>query len=323
MPVAKSDISNFITPILRSDFYDAYFQALQGPAQAMLDLIASTVTIDGDTARFPFVGDIPQMTRWVDERQYDALGTNSYSVTLGDPWEETVAIKRTAINDDMTGQLRQRARDLGTAVVNNRLKQVISALLNGTATTAFGACYDGLSFFNDSHVVKTTAGAAGTADNNATGVYTAANMKTWIQTMQLFTSDQGNPLSVTPTHLLVGPASQWAARELLESPIQVTRVGEGSVSSSASAASDFTNVLDGQMRVITCPWITGAQGFLLDLSKGVKPIVLVEQANAVEFQSLEEASEHSFKMDEFLFGVRDRFEIGYGPWQLALYTSGA
>jgi len=320
MPVTDSDIQSFIAPVLRNDFFEAYFQALEGDNQRAIDLLATTVPISGNIARFPFAGDVPEMTRWTDERAFDAFNTYNYTVTLGDPWEETVAIKRTALRDDMTGQLRQRARDLGALPTTTRLKQLIAALESGTT----GLCYDGKAFFASDHPVRNLTGASTTAANTASQNLGADAIESAIEAMRSFTSDQGKPLAVTPSHLLVGPKLEWRARKLLESPIVVVNVGQGTAGSGATAATPYKNVLQGQLELIVTPWINNYHWYVLDLTKSVKPLVLVtESGEPVEFQYLEQGSEHAFKRDEFVFGVRDRFEVGYGLWQLAYYQAGS
>lgn len=313
-------MTSFIGPVLRNDFYEAYYQALEGADQKGVDLLATTVGVAGNVANFPFAGDIPQMQRWTDERAYDAFSTYSYSVTLGDPWEETVAIKRTALRDDMTGQLRQRARDLGSVAISNRLKQLIAALEGGSSA----AGYDGKSFFASDHPAKAVDGTATTYANAGTSDLSSGALEATIEALRAFTSDQGHPLGIVPSHLLVGPKLEWNARKLLESPIVVVNVGEGTAGTGAQAATNYTNVLRGQLELIVSPWISNFHWYVLDLTKSAKPLVLVtESAEPIEFQYLEESSEHSFKRDEFVFGVRDRFEVGYGLWQLAYQQAGS
>jgi phage major head subunit gpT-like protein len=319
MPVANSDVTDFIGPVLRNDFYEAYYQALDGADQRGVDLLSSTIAVSGNTAKFPFAGDIPQMSRWSDERAYDAFSTYSYSVTLGDPWEETVAIKRTALRDDLTGQLRQRARDLGAVAISNRLKQIISSLETGISNK----CYDSQNFFATSHPARSTDGTSTTYGNSGTSALDAASLQDTVQTMRLFTSDQGHPLGITPSHLLVGPNLEWRARQLLESPVVIVNVGDSAVGSGATAATPYKNVLVSTLELIVSPWIGNFHWYVMDLMKPIKPVVLVtEMGELIEFQYLEEGSEHSFKRDEFVFGVRDRFEIGYGLWQVAYYQGG-
>jgi phage major head subunit gpT-like protein len=104
----------------------------------------------------------------------------------------------------------------------------------------------------------------------------------------------------------------------------VVNVGQGTAGTGATAATPYRNVLEGQLQLVVSPWINNFHWYVFDLTKAMKPLVLVtETGEPIEFQYLEENSEHAFKRDEFVFGVRDRFEVGYGLWQLAYYEAGA
>lgn len=62
---------------------------------------------------------------------------------------------------------------------------------------------------------------------------------------------------------------------------------------------------------------SGTPWFLLDLSKPIKPMV-VQIRRKPKFVSLtKEDSDNVFNRDEFLYGVDDRKNVGFGLWQLA------
>ncbi|WP_323005434.1 Mu-like prophage major head subunit gpT family protein [Pseudorhodobacter sp.] len=57
--------------------------------------------------------------------------------------------------------------------------------------------------------------------------------------------------------------------------------------------------------------------FLLDLSRGVRPIIWQEREK-YEFQSIVDPNDsHVFMNDEYVYGVRARVNAGFGLWQLA------
>ena len=61
----------------------------------------------------------------------------------------------------------------------------------------------------------------------------------------------------------------------------------------------------------------GPAWFLLDCSRGVKPIVFQER-ETYEFQSVTDGHDHNvFMTDEYLYGIRARVNVGFGLWQLA------
>ena len=61
----------------------------------------------------------------------------------------------------------------------------------------------------------------------------------------------------------------------------------------------------------------GDAWFLLDTSRGVRPLIWQER-EAYDFQGIVSPNdEHVFLNDEYLYGVRARVNAGYGLWQLA------
>ncbi|CAM7890274.1 Bacteriophage Mu GpT domain-containing protein [Citrobacter freundii] len=63
---------------------------------------------------------------------------------------------------------------------------------------------------------------------------------------------------------------------------------------------------------------TGEPWFLIDESQVLKPI-LYQNRRDFNFQSLDDLSnEHTFKNNEFLFGVDGRSNVGFGFWQTAV-----
>ena len=67
---------------------------------------------------------------------------------------------------------------------------------------------------------------------------------------------------------------------------------------------------------------SGAAWFLLDASRAVKPIIYQERAPP-KFTALnQDSDENVFMHDEYLYGIRARYNVGYGLWQLA-YASKA
>ena len=61
----------------------------------------------------------------------------------------------------------------------------------------------------------------------------------------------------------------------------------------------------------------GTPWYLLDTSRGVRPLIWQERKK-YEFQQLaEDRDEYVFKNDKYLYGIRARVNAGFGLWQLA------
>lgn len=79
------------------------------------------------------------------------------------------------------------------------------------------------------------------------------------------------------------------------------------------------NPLRGRLEVIVSPYLTDANNwFIVSTKSALKPFILQERT-AVEFEALDaqSGSESAFMRDRFYYGVRSRYNAGYGLWQLA------
>ena len=89
----------------------------------------------------------------------------------------------------------------------------------------------------------------------------------------------------------------------------------------------YKNVFHGRLRVVVSPFLRGAADdhwFLLDTSRPIRALLLQQRSDVpVEFSALESASgsEAAFLRDRFYYGVRARYNVGYGLWQTAYGSS--
>jgi phage major head subunit gpT-like protein len=99
-------------------------------------------------------------------------------------------------------------------------------------------------------------------------------------------------------------------------------VYKGNVTDSA-ASTPYRNALQGRMNLVVSPFLTGASDdywFLLDTKRPIKAVILQQRSDVpVEFSALDNASgaEGAFMRDRFYYGVRGRYNVGYGLWQTA------
>lgn len=78
-------------------------------------------------------------------------------------------------------------------------------------------------------------------------------------------------------------------------------------------------VLDGPETVLVSNMQDGSETpwFLLDTSRGVRPLIWQER-EAYTFQQItRDEDEYVFKTDNYLYGIRARVNAGFGLWQLA------
>jgi len=307
MALTKSDIPDLLLPGLKAEFALAYREEID---KNQVDRIATIIQTTLPSQKYAWLGTVPPMREFVDERR--PSGLSAYSATIEDKvFESTIAVDRRAIEDDQLDLIRLRVRDLALRVAAHRRQLVVQALIDGFTSTGF----DGVSFFNTAH--PTAAGA--TYSNRGTAALSDTSLGDAISAMMAVPDDQGTPLGIMPDTLVVGPKLLWSATVLAESPVVMYR---GNATDTASST-NYLNPFKGKLMVIATPFLTGASDdywFLLDTSRPVKGVILQQRSDVpVEFSALESTSgsESAFLRDRYFYGVRGRYNVGYGLWQTA------
>lgn len=275
-----------------------------------------------DTERYDFTDQLGTMLEFLDERQLRDFGFREYS--LGNrKWESSVKVKREEVEDDQYGMIRRRIQGLARRAQIHRDVLATSLINNGTASTTHGACFDGQPFFSASHSWTnseyTTAQSnirTGTNTGKLDITYAAANIKAAIKTMESFRDNTGEFMDASPTHLMVSAQDQFDVKQTLNSQALVIATEDGA----SVIERGSTNPLAGQLQVIVNRRLTAGTGVLLDLS-GYKPFIFQER-DPLEFGSLEKESERGFMREEYVYGVRARYNVGYGLWWKAIYFDG-
>lgn len=305
MALTKSDIPNLLLPGLKADFAAAYHTEL---GNSVVEAVATIINTTQPIQKYPWLGSVPSMREFTDERR--TAGLTEYAVSIEDKvFESTIAVDRKAIEDDQLDLIRLRIRDLAYRVAQHRHQMIVDALIGGFTANA----YDGTPFFGTTHLVSN-----GTWSNKTTVALDDTSLANGINLMMTVPDDQGIPMGVIPDTLVVGPKLQWAATELVESPIVPYK---GNVNHTAPSV-PYKNVFQGKLKLVVSPFLTGASDdywYLLDTKRPIRGLILQQRSDVpVEFSALEGGnSEAGFMRDRFLYGVRARYNVGYGLWQTA------
>lgn len=128
--------------------------------------------------------------------------------------------------------------------------------------------------------------------------------------MARFVDDQSRPAGVMPDCLIIPPELWWEAYILMNSVYQPDPVTQ--------AAQDLSvNPLKGMLQIIVSPYLDSpSDWFLCDSKRTVRAIVL-QMRKDFEFNALEGDSENGFMRDQWLYGVRARYNVGFGDWRAA------
>ncbi len=290
MTLVTSDIPELLTAGLKTAFFQTFTET---PAQ--WDRVATVVPSERDTEQYAWLGALPGVREFLDERAPADLKPYAYAIK-NKTWESTLSIDRTALEDDQYGQIALRVRQMAL-VAKQHLDSMIFGLL-GTGFTATG--YDGVPFF----------GAHGSQSNKGTDGLSAGALQAAITQMMRFTDDQGRPMGTRPSLLVVPPELYWEATQLLNSSFFPDPAPIGTQDLAI-------NPLRGMLSLLTTPYLSSpGNWFLLDTGRVVRALVL-QMRKEFEFSALESSSENGFLRDQFLYGVRARYNAGFGDWRAA------
>lgn len=307
MALTKSDIPDLLLPGLKAEFAQAYRNELDNSIASRLATVVNTTQ---PIQKYAWLGATPPMREFVDERR--PSGLQSFAMSLEDKvFESTIAVDRKAIEDDQLDLIRMRVRDLAFRVASHLHQLVVEALAAGFATSG----YDGVSFFHASHPTD----GANTYSNKGVNALDADSLAAGISSMMLVPDDTGTPLGIVPDTLVVGPKLQWTASELVESPVVVYYAN----SEDSVGPTPYANALQGKLKLVVSPYLQGASDdywFLLDTKRPIRGILMQQRSDVpVEFSALDSGSgsESAFMRDQYYYGVRGRYNVGYGLWQTA------
>ena len=295
MPLTRSDMPNLLEDGLKTVFFEA-LDATIGDYERIATIVGS----ESDQETYPWLGAVPSMREFTDERLPLGLLEHDYAIR-NKTWESSIAVERAAIEDDKYGQIKLRVMSLAREAKRHMDELVFTLLRNGFAAK----CYDSQYFFDTDHAE----GESGTQSNKGTTALSAASLQAAITAMMKFKDDRGKLLGVVPDLLIVPPDLQWTAMELLESTYWP---GEGTVT-----AKTVSNVLKGKLDLLVSPYLSDTNDWFVLSTKGVVKPVILQSRTPIEFAALEADSESGFMRDEYLYGVRARYNAGYGLWQMA------
>lgn len=301
-----------VTPQTIRDLRVAISMAItkgRGMARPFWPQLAAKVSANTKHVSLPMHAATAKLRRWDGERKVVGGKAYDYRVTP-DRFELTLGIPVEEIEDDNIGAWTNTLMDMGVQIELWPDDLVAAVLLAGET----GLAFDGLAFFANTHSLK----SGTTIDNLFTSTsLTKANVAAVIAEMKSWVGEDGRALRVEPSLLVVPPALEDTARDILESPFINTVYG------SNTAAAAGSNTMRGRLSLLVLPEIgTDAGGsdtswYVMDTTKPTKPLVFVERVAPQITNKNSSNDDNVFNDDEIRVGVRARGAAGYGPFWLA------
>ncbi|RJX17534.1 MAG: hypothetical protein C4575_12895 [Desulforudis sp.] len=216
-------------------------------------------------------------------------------------YEIGIGMSHNAINDDRAGNLVQWAMQARVTFEKHKDYLCFDALNNGEATTKYGACYDALSFFNDSHIDPGAVYQTG-QDNKYAVALSNANFKTVKIAAAKVKGGDGQPVGMNHNLLIVPP-------DLEEEAAQITLNKEKS-----GTANRDLNPYAGSVRHLVAPggWLDTTAWYIVDPNDIVKPLLLqIRQEPTLVIWDDESAGDGGARF----FVWRARYNVAYASWR--------
>jgi phage major head subunit gpT-like protein len=176
------------------------FNTQFGAAETVQDKFCYQATSTGAAEVYPRLNMLPGLREWIGDREVHRLSQTTFSITNRE-FEETIAVKRTDIEDDKFGLLTPVAQQLGLNAA--RLPdQLVATLLKAGHTTI---CYDGQNFFDSAHPDYTSTGAATTNKNYDSGSSPVWYMFDTRQVIRAVIFQRRRPFQVVPQFSMTDP----------------------------------------------------------------------------------------------------------------------
>ena len=213
------------------------FQEKLNMVPTIWDTFAQTIPSDAPDEQHVWMGDVPDPREFLSQRNLVGIRDFTYNVANKE-YELSFIIDQNSMEDDKHGLINSKISDAATIWATFR--DVLFAALMNDGQTSGNNSYDGVTFFNDSHVIgSATSPPESTTDVDnllagsatAPSVITTTEMKLLVQELKIWiqgvTSDTGRQGYNWPAmSQLVIMASQESEKPLLET-LAATLTGGG------------------------------------------------------------------------------------------------
>ncbi len=290
--------------------FNLRFQEGMTAAQPKWSQIADLIPSSTKTQRYPFLDRLSGgLRKFASERVIERLSARAIEVE-NEEFERTYGIKRIDMQTDQFGIFGPAMRTLGFEAAMWPDDLVVAALQAGITTLT----YDNQNFFDTNHPIDPDDSSSAVQSNNFTAhALTTDNYAAVRAAMMSIKGRDGKPFGVRPTHLVVPPALEQAARAVLKADIVATVVEAGKTAAAQS------QVMKDTAELIVWERLAGEDTtwYLMDLSKPIKPFAF-QQLTAPEFLNWNKPDDPSvFMRAEFLYGVYAAGAATPTLWQFA------
>lgn len=303
--------------------YNKIYQEAWNRTNVVWNKVASLITSDNESETHVWMDRVPQLRKWYGERQVKNVSLRDF-VATNVPFELTLGLDKFKVADNKIKSFDNTVRMMGIqakkwpdAMLFNSVSTdptaISGALPNGINVVTF----DGVDFFSTAHPQNIDDPNSATYSNySASGkALTHANFQSVRQIMRAYKGADGFPMGVNPNMLLVPPALEAQAIQILEeewvSPTSVV----GTVASGAPSK----NHLVGTADYLVIDDLAGQDTtwYLCDVRGPIKPFVIQLREPPIFAMLTKPTDAPVWQRHEVQYGIEARGVGTYGPWFLA------
>ncbi len=271
--------------------FDAVMKSRKG--QEYLEF-STVVTSQNRIQSYAWLGDVPAMVEWIDERQKAQLDDYKYDIEKKD-WETSIYVTRDDFIFDNLGVVSTKVESMMDCVDEHYEEITASMIVEN------GNCFDGQPFFGQ-HTISVK-GDDVVYDNYSDFILSRDNVSTVIKTMRQIKKTNGRPARVRPTHIFVAPDLEDTADDIFET-LQI----DGT-----------TNTKRKKLKVVVLDDLEDGTWCVMDCSRSIKPIILQITKKAKKVDRL---TQNPLEGKIISYGVDTMDNAGYSFWQLAHFCDG-
>jgi phage major head subunit gpT-like protein len=299
-------------------FYETLEQAI---GNTWIPRLAMEFSSDQESESYKWLGQSPAVREWIGGRLAKGLRENGLTIT-NKTFEATLKILVDELRRDKTSQILLRIREMADRVAAHPMS-LISTLINNGGGATNGLAYDGQYFFDTDHAE----GDSGTHKNDlASGDYGVLNVGSataptademancimaLLQHFYTFKDDQGEPINEMARQFLVMvPVNMWGAAQ--------TAVSANLLNTGSGSRDNPLQKMGVSLDVVANPRMSATDKFSMYRTDGRAKPFIHQTEEGVSISAIAEGSEHEFKNNEHLYGVKVIRNVGYGMWQHAI-----
>jgi len=280
--------------------------------------VAALKKQDTATGLYAWMNDIPAIGRKQANGYVKAgVSTQSFSL-LSEEQGLFISIKKQDLRDnnmdgvlDIAGAFGKRIEEFPQDLAYSLFKEGDQTTYNGRSNLA----YDGLSFFNDSHLTNGRNTGGGTYDNNLTSTaLTAANVAVAEAALGMLPDNTGKALNQPLTDVIVPPALAQTAADLFLS----RTVSTGGENVNSPELRRARGLLPVNVHVVPEIGADTTTWYVVSKSNGRAPMIIQETEALHIIPLLDEDMEHVVNDNVYIWACKGEYAAGWGDPRCAI-----